>query len=122
MEEGMSVMLRFGRRVPDLEEAFKKDGHEIVIPKRNRKELDKFNVAVTSPATFNQAVTDTEEFLCKHIRGLRAYAAEVGRGPVLDIGIELDNPTFFMKGCCCPRGFLRLLVSLDIELWVSLYT
>ncbi len=48
MEECMSVMLRFGRRVPELEEAFKKDGHRIVIPKEKRKELDRFNVAVTS--------------------------------------------------------------------------
>jgi hypothetical protein len=121
MEEGMSVMLRFGRRVPELEEAFKKDGHEIVLPKKNRKELDKFNVAVTSAATFDQAVTDTEEFLCKHIRGLRVYA-EVGRGPSLDIGIELDNPAFFKNECLLPPSFLALLVSLNIRLCISLYT
>ncbi len=122
MDECMSVMLRFGRRVPELEEAFTKDGHEIVIPKKNRKELDKFSVAVTSPATFNQAVTDTEEFLCKNIRGLRVYAAEVGRGPSLDIGIELDNPAFFKNECLMPPSFLALLVSLNIRLCISLYT
>jgi len=121
MKEGMSVMLRFGRRVPELEEAFKKDGHRIAIPREKRKELDKFNVAVTSSATFADAIENIERFLSKYSEDLRAYA-DAGRGPVLDIGIELDNPTFFMKGCCCPRGFLRLLVSLDIELWVSLYT
>ncbi len=121
MEECMSVMLRFGRRVPELEEAFKKDGHRIAIPKEKRKELDKFNVAVTSAPTFEEAVASTEEFLSRHMNALRTYA-DGGRGPALDIGIELDNPTFFMKGCYCRRPFLKLLVSLDIELWISLYT
>lgn len=120
----MNVMLRFGRRLPDVERDLASFGYEIIVPRALARlgRNDQFQITLASSGTFSQerdAAYSALSRLTGVLSGCRG--ADSSALAQLDFGIDADDLTHFYADHTIPLELMRLLLSLRIELNITIY-
>jgi hypothetical protein len=119
----MDLMLRFGSRMPDVEERLRRNGVQVILPRRRRDKgapPDFFAVVSEAPG-FREQRREAGAFLQKHRVELSTYSRSHAERLELNFGIESDRLASVVTDLPFGPDFLRLLADLRIQLNVTVY-
>ena len=115
----MDLVLRFETGVAaDLEALGARNKWTML--KRSGAGREGYNVLVSDKDSVTDQVHDAMAFLSSHASDLEKVIRSSGQAPLLDFGVASDERPFYMN-CYFPAPFLRTLVTIGVELNVSVY-
>lgn len=117
----MACMLRFGERVPEIEEYFRANGFQIHLVKRkDEADAQRFNITIYDSEDFEACRRELERFVSKHGHALKSADSRRAT-PIfkeVDFRIFLDNH-FMVQSFRFSPEILATLADhhLELSLW-----